>query len=295
MEDADCDVLGIFDTCFASNLHQKGYTGHRRTYQLLAASGHDKTTVGPGPRSFTTALICSLKFLLEKHGKEPFTTYELCENINFQPTRRNNQSHVWSRLKQYDRFITLAPLNRAAARREEHHNYLKTRAHMSIRLSLTEPRLTEEQISTMAREFSKAVRVARAPVKSLHLVGLEGCVSFADAGRVLIGATQWRKKMFTTRHQQSSITMGDAAIQTQHDRLLPTTDDPYPPSRIPVADPSTRPHALGSSRKRMRSYEHNVSDSQLYLGTEDFALSHELRSDPLTPTSGVELDTPWLC
>ncbi|MCJ1379747.1 hypothetical protein MMC17_002850 [Xylographa soralifera] len=148
--DAESDVLAILDTCFASNLYKNRQQDDLRVYEILAATGHDKVTAGPGPKSFTTALISALKELLDECGDLPFLTKQLCDKINLHPMRRKSQSHVWPMFKRYDRSIQLAPLQRTLAERKEEFNYDRTRGVLSLRLPLTVEFLTDQQISTLA-------------------------------------------------------------------------------------------------------------------------------------------------
>lgn len=204
MEDADCDMLAIFDSCFASNLHKHVPHEENRIYELLAASGHDRTTAGPGPNSFTNALISSLRALLEQN--RPFTTRELCERINLQPKRRKNQSHVWSRFKQFDRYITLAPLAGTLDERKRQFHYEPTRAMLSLRLPLTADRLTELEIATLARTLARAIREQKIPVKRIDWWRLRSSGrtrEFADLGRFVQLVRAWKRKALDGREARS--------------------------------------------------------------------------------------------
>src|SRR5436190_24149719 len=80
IDDADGDVLTILDCCFASNI-QKDFEEDVRIYELLTASGPDKPTSAPGPKSFTRALIDSLQELLDEYSGRSFSTYSLNDRI----------------------------------------------------------------------------------------------------------------------------------------------------------------------------------------------------------------------
>jgi hypothetical protein len=71
------DVLLIFDCCYAGNLLPCDVNPHypTRSFECIAACGRDKETTRPGEKSFSTALIWSLK-ALEKDRKS-FTAQDL--------------------------------------------------------------------------------------------------------------------------------------------------------------------------------------------------------------------------
>lgn len=72
-------MLVIFDCCYAGNLAQT--RGHR-SFEFLGATDHKSTTNGPGPTSFTSALIWSLKALDRNRLVRPyFTTSDLYNKI----------------------------------------------------------------------------------------------------------------------------------------------------------------------------------------------------------------------
>ena len=285
----DGDVLAIFDTCFASNLQGKGRLGHRRTYELFAASGLDRQTAGPGPKSFTTALIASLKDLLEEYGDQSFTIRQVCEKINRLPNRRRNQSHVWSRFKCYDRYITLAPLKRTPTERmQEYDNndHDRTRATLSLRLSLTTSQLTKDQIESMAVSISMALKASKAPVKRIDWVGLqsyERTNHFADVGKFIRSALRLRRGFHALRDRHSLVTTGNETVQRPAIPSVPASDDsplstgsPTPSvgsasdQSMPItADPSSTqviadgPSSNSGARpKRRRLESHSGEDDQ---------------------------------
>lgn len=282
IEEADCDVLAIFDTCFASNIQKNGQLKDLRTYEFFAASGHDKMTAGPGPKSFTNALISSLKELLEECGDNSFTIRQLCEKVNLKEARRGNQSHVWSRFKRYDRYIALAPLKRTLAQRKEDFNPDQTRAFLSLRLPLTTERLTEEQISTIARAFSKAVKDHKAPVKSIDWVGLQSwrqTTSFAGVSNVISSALKLRN-----RYRQSLLSMRRETDQRIDSSHAQTSDDS--PSRKPTRVRSdfqpTPPPSIPHKRRFSEGY-YGASNARS-KPLEDLEHRRMLRSQ-LTPSS----------
>ena len=163
------DVLGILDTCYASNLFKHQQPDNPRTYELFCASGYDKATAGPGPKSFTTALIGSLETLLEKYKGEPFTTRELAIEVGRRKERRKTQPFIWPILNRFDSFIALAPLNPATLGQKEEYNPRPVRAELTLRLALTEERLTEPQTIKLSQALCQAIKKIKAPVKRVHM------------------------------------------------------------------------------------------------------------------------------
>jgi hypothetical protein len=297
IEDADCDMLAIFDTCFASNLYKNIKQDDPRTYELFTASGHDRTTVGPGPRSFTTALISSLKELLAASKGRPFTIRQVCDKINLNPARRKNQSHVWSRFKRYDRNIALAPLKRTLAERQEDFNFGQTRASLFLRLSLTVERLTEQQIITTARAFSRAVKKTEMPVKRIDWWRLRSSGrtnSFADLGRAVGSAVKWKNKWLSGRHARPTTTPQDRTVQPANDLCTQTVDEPNTVESVLVESGSESTLPPHMTRKRKHSGGHSgASSPQLKrrLKESEHGQKPWPYPSPLTPLSGPEPDT----
>lgn len=286
IEDSDCDVLAIFDTCFASNLQKKGQLNDLRIYEFFAASGHNRPTDAPGAKSFTNALISSLKELLKECGDHPFTTRQLCEKINLNPARLKNPSHVWSRFKRYDRCIALAPLKRTLGKREEDFNRDRTRAFLSLRLPLLVECLTDDQISTMARTFSKAVKDLKAPVKRIDWVGMQSwsrTTSFAGVGNAINSALKWRN-----RHQQLPGSMRHEAVQrinTSHTQTWDGSSNRQPTPAKSDSEPMLSPNIPRKRRFSEESYSASGSER-----SEDDEHRKKASYQP-TPPSGMESDT----
>lgn len=74
------DVLVIFDCCHAGELDRSVRGFARRAYEFLAATSANSTTRKPGPQSFTSALIWSLKHLATTRTGI-FSTAELVRTI----------------------------------------------------------------------------------------------------------------------------------------------------------------------------------------------------------------------
>lgn len=156
LEHAEADVLAILDCCFASNA-QKGHIEDRRAYELLAASPMNQTTRAPGPESFTTALIKSLKALLTEFSNQNFTTTKLLEKMNM---NRDPPSMLWDRLHKHERHVQLAPLDKDKKSSELKVQQFSARppeeAWVKLRFSLQKPLVSQGQIEDLARELPSA-------------------------------------------------------------------------------------------------------------------------------------------
>jgi hypothetical protein len=106
------DFLLIFDCCYAGQL--VGSSSRKavstRNFEFLGASGANETTIGPGVKSFTHALINALAAL--SHDTEGFTTTELYLKILECPTfPKDDQTPCQgSRTNCHERLL-LAPLD----------------------------------------------------------------------------------------------------------------------------------------------------------------------------------------
>ena len=74
------DVLVILDCCYAGNfLTDLSRNQGNRCFEVMMATGGNGTTPSPGPRSYTTVLIESLRELRE--GDARVTTWDLAQTI----------------------------------------------------------------------------------------------------------------------------------------------------------------------------------------------------------------------
>ncbi|KAF8849841.1 hypothetical protein BDZ45DRAFT_697220 [Acephala macrosclerotiorum] len=114
------DVLVIFDCCHAGELEKSiRSTGTHRAFEYLAATSANSTTMKPGPRSFTTALIWAVKSLV-KSRKKSFSTQQLLSTIFHAPEFPKSQSpRLSERGSACLRRIVLAPLSEDASEQAE--------------------------------------------------------------------------------------------------------------------------------------------------------------------------------
>ena len=106
------DVLLIFDCCHAAELEKSNRGFKRRAFEYLAATSAKSTTRKPGPQSFTSALIWSLKHFA-KEGKS-FSTTDLINTITTKAPNfpENQEPRLSERHGTCLRRIVLAPLTK---------------------------------------------------------------------------------------------------------------------------------------------------------------------------------------
>ncbi|MCJ1387135.1 hypothetical protein MMC17_010264 [Xylographa soralifera] len=232
-EDAECDALFIVDACFASNMTKGQQHGERRVYELLCASQMNKPTDGPGPKSFTTALISSLKKLLKECEDKVFYTKQLCDNINWHPERSIRQCHHWQYNHNYMRSIEWAPLKHTLDQRQKEFSHHEPRTFLLLRFSLTEDSLGESDIDNMAQAICKAVRTKKAPVIRIDWQRLYSSQQrkFANAGIDLTLAKKYgRRWRNITIRNQSTQNAPDQNILLNDVRSAPETTNQSAPN-----------------------------------------------------------------
>jgi hypothetical protein len=110
------DFLLIFDCCFAGRLVGSPPRNviSARNFEFFGASGASETTMGPGEKSFTHALIKALETLA--HHTDGFTTTELYSQIFACTTfpKEDQTPILESRTNCHERLL-LAPLDKPAA------------------------------------------------------------------------------------------------------------------------------------------------------------------------------------
>ena len=255
------NVLAILDTCFASNLYKHQQADNPRTYELFCASGYDKATAGPGPKSFTTALIGALEELLKKYGGGHFTTRELSIEVGRRKERRLTQPFVWPILYQFESYIALAPRKPATLGQKEEYNQDQVRATLTLRLPLTVERLTEQQIIKLARGFCQAVKKVKAPVKRVHWGKLETLgeritlKKVQKVGRVLMSAAHWRKLSSGGKPPTLPTTL-DQMEQNMNDSDVAIEQSPANDSALSMPSAEV-PHLARPSHKRKHNERHN--------------------------------------
>ena len=245
MKNARCDALSILDCCFAGDVQKGGLEGDDRTYQLLSAAGKDRTTKGPGPKSFTTALITSLSQLQSECGNKPFTTLQLQERISNQRDRRDNPSVLWHRLHRYERPIFLAPLTEQSV--QAHPNIgAPSRAFLTLRVALEEETLNKDQVVALGARINKAAKSSGAHVRRVDLV------SFSVSARKRSLFQIVRTAAIPTIRFMRSLKSETSAIEIDPDAAqLPTT--PISRAESPTKKTSLQHGTLESSFGQVQS------------------------------------------
>jgi len=160
-------VLVILDCCFACSV-MKGMTEHTRSFELLAATGKDSTTPKPGPRSYTRAFIDSLKAQLCSNQSQPFTTFDLNQEI----TRRrdwSDQPILANRTDSATRHIVLAPLD--STQPSTVPTPIMHAGHLNLRLVFTDTCLSDNQVETLAEYLASAAKRSKLGISAIDWMG----------------------------------------------------------------------------------------------------------------------------
>jgi hypothetical protein len=212
-EEVEADILTIMDTCYASNLTQRGpiapnsdrrvvRSDQSKLFQLMSACGIDETTPAPGPYSFTRVLIDNLRDHLDNNGDKPISTFRLNQQINLD-TRRDTASHLWYRMSD-DRHIMLRPMKSAQVQRYEMYR-ARVGSRLTLNFDLRDRVLNKEQIDYLAKSLGGALRgKAMMGVRSINWVGMVPVQqSFADqVALVLRAVTKWKAFVAKRREER---------------------------------------------------------------------------------------------
>lgn len=162
IEATRADVLVIFDCCYSGSLQTIRAPRNRR-FETLGASGYNETTPGPGPRSFTSALIWALGQLKDTDG---FDTKELKDKIREAPGfpkdqqnpvlfhhPRHSDEHVWIAPQLVERCGgPLSPSKPSPRYRED-----RPSEFLDVRFRFSK-RQDEQQVAHFAQGLSKFAR-----------------------------------------------------------------------------------------------------------------------------------------
>jgi hypothetical protein len=187
-------VLVLLDCCYAGNA-AKGGNREQHAYELITATAPNQVTYGPGKKSFTIALIDSLKELQAEHGGENFSTTKLLHRINRK--RGKTQAVLVDQLDRYKRTILLAPLENKPIQEKEKEFEPRDveKASLNIRFSLRDDNPTEEQIKEFARQLPQACRSAKMPVRRIDWMKMERRrLNFRDAALLATKLVRRRSK-----------------------------------------------------------------------------------------------------
>ncbi|KAF2138994.1 uncharacterized protein K452DRAFT_310956 [Aplosporella prunicola CBS 121167] len=216
----EADALAILDTCYASNADSKGDNLGGRAYQLLAATGLDKQTNAPGPKSFTTAFIQSAKECLEEKGT--FSLWGICNRINRRPERRNEPSHFYDRMKHYDRQIFLTPLAKDKTKREEEKKRINQRpsaAFLVLEFGLEKKYLDGKEIEATVKHLTDAYKTSKLGTQNIRWLGYRPrrTLSQTVGPAMLLG--KWRRQTLS-RASQKPLTFGSPVNQADERTVI---------------------------------------------------------------------------
>ncbi|KAK4892342.1 hypothetical protein LTR27_009176 [Elasticomyces elasticus] len=269
----EADVCVILDCCFAANIvHKSSATeSNVRNYQLLAPSGPDMLTSSNPSRSFTTALIASLRELCNKPGERCFTLTRLSECINLKPYRRNEQSQVWNRLPVVGQDIRIAPLNRQMPN-EAGRNLVQ--GHLTLRFAIGHRTLNKPKLDRLARQLAKWCEF-EPMVRGIEWIGFE---KVPDIIRSMLlvwhYCRKWRRVVIAKR-----------PIPTMGEQIL--TPEPTPRSRSASVHPSTtrkRAHSPSQSpRLSPAEAEPSKRRAALHVAQEVYSKSDLEAARAMTP------------
>ena len=107
VKNVEGDIFALMDCCFASNFYVGSILDPSRIFEIIAASGVDQATPGPGKHSFTRALIESLEALAAQFKDSFFSTRDLREKIHVK--RPNTPPALWCATLN-SRHIRLSPI-----------------------------------------------------------------------------------------------------------------------------------------------------------------------------------------
>lgn len=157
IESTDADVFLIFDCCYGGALQTRSATSGR--FETLTASGPDETTPGPGPTSFTSALIWALRELKDLGG---FDSEQLKNKLSESPSFRKNhqQPKLFHHLRPNDDHVWIAPhttsprstgKSTAQYREDRPMEFLDLRCRFSQRQNEDQVKLFAQALTSLAR------------------------------------------------------------------------------------------------------------------------------------------------
>jgi hypothetical protein len=170
LKHAEADVLNIMDCCAAATA-MKNIGHNTRSYELMAAAGRDSGTPKPGPRSYTRAIMDSLKEELDRSAEDQegiFTTFGLNQRIRLR--------HQWSKAELFQRVpnnrsrhIRLAPLVPNTSMLPRSGTCAST---LGLQLGFsTKSDLKNEEVKTLARLIAKAAKDSGVGITSIEWDG----------------------------------------------------------------------------------------------------------------------------
>ena len=203
MDNVEGDVLVILDCCYASDI-QRNLTHGNKSYEMLAASNRNNTTPKPGPKSFTSDLMISLRELLRDRGGNPFTTYDLLTKISpkrpigQEPALHNRRFRIDTGTR--SRHILLAPHKAQDEARTEgfppHHSDVSD---LTLAFELDKRSLDRDEIERLTSRLPRVFKQAKIPLRRFHFRGLEARISVRNHVHAI---TNMQRHLYRVRQKQ---------------------------------------------------------------------------------------------
>ena len=186
----------------------KGVSESIRSYQLMAATGKNLTTPRPGPRSYTRALIDSLKLLLQNR-KQPFSTFDLNQEI-IRQRKWNTSPQLYNRRHETaSRQIYIAPLDETTVMQERQR--ARSAGYLSLRINFKDnSTFSPEEITTLASEMSALPKKTGIGISEIEWIGFEPTRDSLQLKHIvraywmMLGAiTRWQQRQKRQRRRKA--------------------------------------------------------------------------------------------
>jgi len=206
------NIFAILDTCFAGNLIKGPMTEETKIFEVLAAAGPNKVTSGPGPRSFTRALMNSLEKLLQTCGDHgQFNSWELHNNIISTATRRNNPPVLFPVIRQFNRHLPLSPLRDSEGERADSFRKLDAKAFLTLRFALQDKRLTEDHVKDLVKYLAVGARDSGVKIQSIDWLALRYSPRLRPTVLGIRAMVAWKKAIQVATALRSPVRTNSAA------------------------------------------------------------------------------------
>lgn len=217
-------------------MNMKGVAEDMRSFEILVATTEMSPTSGPGPRSFSRALIDSLKDQLAADTHLPFTAFDI--NGDIIQRRKVQKSHVFTKLnRQSHRHIKLAPLVKRSTREPEAPS--NEASYVTVRFTFEHiPSLLEHETVTLAKSLSKAAMETNLGINRIELLEAVGTPRLAEATRLLTGVKkaqrQWRKHVESRKRKREEGLDAEAVTEKRSRQPLTPISTTRSPHESPV-------------------------------------------------------------
>lgn len=221
----------------------KRQSEHSKLYELLAACGRDGETDQPGERSYSRALIDSLKGVLQSQDKRVYT-FDLNQMI-LRKRSWNETPHVYNRLQtSTTRHICLAPLSEPSETAVE--DMPRNAGHLTLRFAFRDHNcLSSDLVEQLAFKVSQATKETKLGISAIDWMGFE---PFTCRARLVMAVNRvLREKQESHKRKLSSNEQGEdepvAKRQHRSSNNLSATqlvESPVDVINMPTPDPSSR-------------------------------------------------------